>query len=86
MGSEAALTPALTARPSAFNVLPIAGIFFWPNLSKLRRFHVSHQCIQFQNRVNFSNSFTRDSIAGRLTFVVKFNPNPSQQNDATTLP
>lgn len=39
-----------------------------------------------QNLVNFSNSFTRCSICARLIFVVRFNPKPSQQNEATTLP
>ena len=39
-----------------------------------------------QNLVNFSSSFTRWSICARLICVVRFKPNPSQQNDAVTLP
>ena len=39
-----------------------------------------------QNRVSRSSSRTRPSICARVTRVVRCNPNPSQQNDATTLP
>src|SRR5215469_6895423 len=39
-----------------------------------------------QNVVSFSNSLTRFSMSVRLILSVRFNPKPSQQKDATTLP
>ncbi len=39
-----------------------------------------------QNRINCANSLARCSIPARVICVVRFNPNPSQQKEATTLP